>query len=108
MPPGSSAEAVVIENAMRPFAAQLAIVDAADEGGVLARHRRLVAVAVERPGLHLRLVELAAVQHVMKGMQVVIALRRRRRGSRLRSRPAASAARCPDARQFFFSRLKGS
>ena len=59
---------------MHPFAAQLAVVEAADQGGVLARHGRLVAVAVERPGLHLRLCQLAAVQQVMERMLVVIAL----------------------------------
>ena len=71
---GLLAEAVVIVDAMDPFAAQLAIMHAADEGGVLARHRLLIAIAVERPGLHLALVELAAVQQLMKRMLVVIAL----------------------------------
>jgi len=47
---------------------------AAHQGGVLARHGGLIAVAVERPGLHLALVEFAAVQQLMEGMLVVIAL----------------------------------
>ena len=85
------AVAVVIEHAMHPFAAQLAVVEAADEGGVLARHRRLVAVAVERPGLHLRLLELAAVQHVMERMLVVVALGADRADRRLEVGDGSSA-----------------
>ena len=65
--------AVVIVDAMDPFAAQLAVVRAAHEGGVLARHGFLIAIAVERPGRDLALVELAAVQHLMERMEVVIA-----------------------------------
>ena len=65
---------VVIEHAVHPFAPQVAIVRPAHQGGVLARHGRLVAVAVERPGLHLAFVELAAVEEAMEGMLVVVAL----------------------------------
>ena len=68
------AVAVMIEQAVRPLAAQLAVIEAADEGRVLARDCRLVAVAIECPCLHLRLLQLAAVQHVMERMLVVIAL----------------------------------
>ena len=64
----------MIEQAVRPLAPQLAVIEAADEGRVLARDRRLVAVAIECPCLHLRLLQLAAVQHVMERMLVVIAL----------------------------------
>ena len=74
MPPSSPSLAVVIEHAVHPFAPQLAVERAAHQGGVLARHARLVAVAVERPGLHLALVELAAVQEAMEGVLVVVAL----------------------------------
>ena len=61
-------------DAVNPFAAQLAVMHAAHEGGVLARHRLLIAIAVERPGLHLAFVQLAAMQHLMERMLVVIAL----------------------------------
>ena len=74
MPPSSPAVAVVVEHAVHPFAPQLAVVHAAHQGGVLARHAGLVAVAVERPGLHLALVELAAVQQAMERVLVVVAL----------------------------------
>ena len=57
------------------IAAQLAVVRPAHQGRILARHAGLVAVAVERPGLHLALVELAAVQQLMERMQIVIARR---------------------------------
>ena len=71
---GVVARAVVLEHAMDPVAAQLAVVDAADEGGVLARDGGLIAVAVERPGRDLALVQLAAVQELMERVLVVIAL----------------------------------
>ena len=71
---GFFAEAVVIVDAVNPFAAQFAIVHAAHEGGVLARHRLLIAVAVERPGGDLSLLQLAAVQQLMELVLVVIAL----------------------------------
>ena len=41
----------------------------------LARDRRLIDVAIERPGLNLALVEFAIVQHVVKRMQVVVPYR---------------------------------
>src|SRR5690606_13013131 len=47
---------------------------AAHQGGVLARHRSLVAVAVERPGLHLALVEPAGVEQAVERVLVVVAL----------------------------------
>src|ERR1700734_171330 len=56
-----------------PFAAQLAILAARDQRSVLARNRRLIDEAIERPGLHLALVELAVVQKAVERMQVVIA-----------------------------------
>ncbi len=67
-------ETVVVVDAMQPFAAELAVVRAAHQGGILARHAGLVTVAVERPGLHLALGELAAVQQLMERVLVVIAL----------------------------------
>ena len=68
------AQPVVIVDARNPFAAQCAIVGARHQGGVLARHGVLIAIAVERPGLHLPLVHLAAMQHLMEHVLVVIAL----------------------------------
>src|SRR6185503_12702942 len=70
-----AAAAIVIQQAMHPFAPKIAIVYAAHQRGILARHRRLVAEAVERPGLHLALIELAAVQEAMERVLVVVALR---------------------------------
>ena len=67
--------AVMIEDAMRPLAPQLPVGDARDQGGVLARHGGLVAVAVERPRLHLPLVELTAMQQRVERVQIVIAHR---------------------------------
>ena len=64
---GVLAKAVVLEHAVDPVAPQLAVEDARDERGILARHGGLVAVAVERPRLHLPLVELAAVQSLWNG-----------------------------------------
>ena len=66
---------VMVGVAMQPFAAQFAIVAAADEGGVLARDRRLIDIAVKRPSPYLALVELTFVKHVVKRVQIVIALR---------------------------------
>src|SRR5690606_24778696 len=40
---------------------------------VLEGDGRLVEIAVERPGLHLALVELAAMQEAVEGVQAVIA-----------------------------------
>src|SRR3569623_1544585 len=65
----------MIENAMGPLAAQFAIVGTADQRGVLPRNGRLIAVAVQRPGLDLPLIQLAPMEHVMKRVQVMIALR---------------------------------
>ena len=67
-------QAVVIVDARNPFAAQCAVVGARHQRGVLARHGVLIAIAVERPGLHLPLVHLAAMQHLVKNVFVVIAL----------------------------------
>jgi hypothetical protein len=64
----------VVVQAVDPFAAQCPIVHTADKRGVLAGNRFLVAIAIERPGLHLPLVQLAAVQKFMERMLVVISL----------------------------------
>src|SRR5262249_7945071 len=57
-----------------PIAPELTVVAPAYQGRVLARHCRLVAVAVEGPSPHLALVQLAAVKQLMERMLVVIAL----------------------------------
>jgi hypothetical protein len=64
----------VIVNAVNPFAAQFTIMHAAHEGGVLAWHRFLIAVTVQRPCGDLIPVEFAAMQKLMKDMLVVISL----------------------------------
>src|SRR5262245_377771 len=69
-----AAVTIVIEQPVHPFAPQLAVQHAAHQCRILTRHRRLVAIAIERPGLHLALVQLAAVQQLMKGVLVVVAL----------------------------------
>src|SRR6266481_1091854 len=65
--------AVVILDPVPPFAPDAAVAKARDHDRVLERYRALVIIAVQRPGLHLAFVELAAVQQAMKRMQAVIA-----------------------------------
>src|SRR5262249_12062724 len=65
---------VMVHDAMNPVAPELAIMTAAHQGRVLARNGGLVAVAVERPGLQLALIQLSAMQQLMEGMLVVVAL----------------------------------
>src|SRR5215813_4516678 len=67
--------AVVVVEAAAPLAPQLLIIAARDQVGVLLRDLGLVVVAVERPGLHLPLGALAAVQEMVKRMAAVIAPR---------------------------------
>src|SRR5262249_27929097 len=67
--------AVVILDAMPPFDSRGAVAETRDHNRVLDRNRALVIVPVQRPGLHLTLVELAAVQKPMERMQAVIACR---------------------------------
>ena len=75
MPPSPSSLAVVIDQARAPFAPQRRIVAARDQARILDRDHRLIVVAVERPGLHLALGALAAVQQAVERMQAVIAPR---------------------------------
>src|ERR1700759_185104 len=63
----------MILDAMAPFHPDLAVAEARDHHRILQRNGRLVVVAVQRPRLHLALVELAAVQQAMERMQAVIA-----------------------------------
>src|ERR1700733_4440341 len=63
----------MVGDPVHPFAAQLAILAARDQRRVLARDRRLIDEAVERPGLDLALIKLAVVQKAMERMQVMIA-----------------------------------
>src|SRR6185437_8724195 len=64
----------VIDEALAPDAAQLAVAGPRDERGILAWDGALIAIAVERPGLHLPLVQPAAMQQPVKRVQVVVAL----------------------------------
>ena len=73
MPPSATDVAVVILDPVPPFHADVAVAEARDHDRILDRDRALVIVAVQRPGLHLALVELAAMQQVMERMQAVIA-----------------------------------
>jgi hypothetical protein len=65
--------AVVILYPVPPFATYATIAETRDHHGILDRYRALVKVAVQRPGLHLPLVQLAAVQQPVKRVQIVIA-----------------------------------
>ena len=65
--------AVMVLDTMPPFQADFTVAKARDHHRILDRDRGLVIVAVQRPGLHLALVELAAVQQPMERMQAVIA-----------------------------------
>jgi len=65
--------AVVIFNSVPPFQPDAAVAEARDHHGVLDGDRALVIIAVQRPGLYLPLVQLAAVQQPVKRMQIVIA-----------------------------------
>ena len=67
--------AVMVLDPVPPFEPGGAVAEARDHHRVLDRDRALVIIAVQRPGLHLALVELAAVQQPMERMQVVIARR---------------------------------
>ena len=66
---------VVIEYSVQPLAPQLGVLEPGDQAGVLARDRRLIAVSVERPRLHLAPAQLAAMEHPVKRVLVVVALR---------------------------------
>ena len=66
--------AVMVLDALAPCGAEGRILGAGEDHGILARNDRLIAVAVERPGLHLALRQGAAGHPVMEGMAVVVAL----------------------------------
>src|SRR3954451_8029666 len=63
----------MVLDAVPPFQPDGAVAEARDHHGVLDGNRALVIIAVQRPCLHLPLVQLAAMQQVMEGMQAVIA-----------------------------------
>ena len=63
----------MVLDAVPPFQPDGAIAEARDHHRVLDGNRALVIISVQRPGLHLSLVELAAMQQVMERMQAVIA-----------------------------------
>src|ERR1700722_20206573 len=65
--------AVMVFYSVPPFQPDAAVAEARDHHRVLQRNRALVKIAVQRPGLYLSLVQLAAMQQPVKRMQVVIA-----------------------------------
>src|SRR5690606_19339744 len=65
--------AVMVLDAVAPFEARGAVAEARQDDGVLDRDGALIIEAVERPGLNLPLVQLAAVQKLMERMEVVVA-----------------------------------
>src|SRR5258708_3651657 len=67
--------AVMVFDAVPPFQPRGAVAEARDHHRVLDRDGALVIIAVQRPGLHLALVQLAAVQEPVKRMQIVVAHR---------------------------------
>ena len=83
---------IMIDQPRAPFAAHGGIFAARDQARVLDRDHRLIVVAIERPGLHLALAALAAMQQRVKRMQAVITPRAdvAQRGFKLVRRKAAS------------------
>ncbi len=72
---GALGVAIMVDDTAAPFAAILHIGQPRHQRRVLDRDHRLIIVAVQRPGLHLRAGELAVVQQPMKRMQAVVTLR---------------------------------
>ena len=66
--------AVMVLDALAPGGAEGRILGMCEDHGILARDDRLIAVAVQRPGLHLGLRQRAAGHPVMERVAVVIAL----------------------------------
>ena len=66
--------AVMVLDALAPGRAKGRVLGSGEDHGVLARNDRLVAVAVQRPCLHLGLRQRAAGHPVMEGVAVVVAL----------------------------------
>jgi hypothetical protein len=71
---GLGAVAVMVLDAAAPFAAQVGRGQAREKRGVLRGNAGLIVVAVERPGLDLRLGQLPRVQQPVEGVQDVVAL----------------------------------
>src|SRR5882724_11247773 len=67
--------AVMVLDPVPPFHPDGAVAEARDHHRVLERDRALIIIAVQRPGLHLALVQLAAMQQPVKRMQAVVACR---------------------------------
>src|SRR5215469_14490768 len=74
-PAGGSAVTVMVDEAGAPVPSQLGCGKPGDQCCIFDRYLLLVIEPVERPGLHLATVKLAAVQQLMKGVTVVVALR---------------------------------
>ena len=74
MPPSPSSQAVMILDALAPLPPILGIGHPGQDRRILDRDHRLIIIAVERPGLHLFIGALTAVQAALKPMQVMVAL----------------------------------
>jgi hypothetical protein len=64
----------MVEDAFDPVAAELAVGGAGQQCGILAGHRRLIAIAVQRPSLHLAFIQRTGMQQMMEWMLIVVAL----------------------------------
>src|SRR4051794_36891080 len=62
----------MILDAVPPFLPDAPVAETRDHHSVLDGYGALIIIAIESPGLHLALVELAAMQQPMKWMQAVI------------------------------------
>ena len=62
----------MVDQTLAPDTPNLGIVQPGDEGGILDRDGRLIAIAIEGPGLDLTLGQLAGMQELMEGVQVVV------------------------------------
>src|SRR4051795_5678304 len=84
---------VMILDALAPLRPERRIGRPGQDHRILARDHRLVAKAVERPGLHLALGQRAFRHAVVKGVAVVVALRADRAKHLLQPAPLQPAAR---------------
>ena len=57
------------------LAAESGILQPCDQAGILDRDRRLIIVAIERPGLHLTLVQFSIVQQAVERVEIMVARR---------------------------------
>ena len=65
----------MVDDPLAPFAPELARLQPRQDVRVLYRDLRLVVIAVERPGLHLRPGEMPRLEALLERVQVVVARR---------------------------------